>query len=300
MEKELAAIAGDFAGRLGACVQSEKGVACTKGDERFSMQSVMKLLVGMAVLDAVDRKGWRLDEEVVIRKQDLSLYVQPLAKLVGESGFRTTVGDLVRRAIIQSDSAATDYLIGKLGGPMEVQRTLRRMRVAGLRLDRDERHLQTEIVGLQWRAEYTDAAVLDAAILAVPDATRATAYAAYSRDARDTATPRGMASFLFRLQGGKLLTASSTAFVLRAMEECVTFPDRLKAGVPDGWKVAHKTGTSGSWQGLTAATNDVGLLTAPDGTRYAVAVFAADSRASAAERAAVIAKVAAVVAARHR
>lgn len=264
------------------------------------MQSVMKLLVGVAVLDAVDNQSWRLDEEVVIKKQDLSLYVQPLARLVGDTGFRTTIGDVIRRAIIQSDSAATDFLIARLGGPKAVQRVLNRMNIKGLRLDRDERHLQTEIVGLVWRPEFTDAATLDATIAAVPEAKRETAYQAYRKDVRDTATPKGMADFLYRLQDGRLLSASTTDFVLQAMEECVTFPNRLKAGLPQGWKVAHKTGTSGSRKGLTAATNDVGIMTAPDGAGLAIAVFVADSPASSSERAAVIARVSAAAARHYR
>jgi beta-lactamase class A len=299
LERELAEITQNFDGRVGACVQVTKGTACTRPEDRFSLQSVMKLLAGVAVLDAVDTKGWKLEEPVLVQRKDLSLNVQPLADLVGASGFRTTVGDLVRRAIIHSDSAATDFLIAKLGGPSAVQSALARKGIQGIRLDRDERHLQTEIVGLTWRPEYVDSAVLDRAIASVPESRRAEAYAKYQGDPRDTATPRAMTGFLLQLAQGKLLSDSSTAFVLRAMRECVTFPDRLKAGVGPGWELAHKTGTSGSWNGTTAATNDVGILTAPDGTQVAIAVFVADSRASSAERAAVIAKISAAATAHY-
>jgi beta-lactamase class A len=291
LEKDLRTITRGFDGRVGACVQDLKDTACIQGSQRFPMQSVMKLLVGVAALDAVDRKVWRLEQHVTIERRDLSLYVQPLAQLVGPAGFRTTIGDLVRRAIIASDSAATDVLIARLGGPAAAQAALERIGIAGIRLDRDERHLQTEIVGLTWRPEYVDPALLDKAIAAVPEAARARAYARYRQDIRDTATPRGMVAFLGALSRGKLLSPSSTAFVLQAMNECATFPDRLKAGAAPGWKVAHKTGTSGSWNGLTAATNDVGILTSPDGSELSIAVFVADSRASSAERAAIIASI---------
>ena len=84
------------------------------------------------------------------------------------------------------------------------------------------------------------------------------------------------------------------------MDECKTFPDRLKAGVAPGWKIAHKTGTSGSWKGLTVATNDVGILTAPDASQVSITVFVADSRASPADRAAIIAKISAATIAHYR
>lgn len=83
-------------------------------------------------------------------------------------------------------------------------------------------------------------------------------------------------------------------------EATATFPDRLKAGVPAGWTVGHKTGTSGTWKGVTVATNDVGILTAADGHRIAVAVFVADSTAPDDARARLIADAAAKVAAAYR
>jgi beta-lactamase class A len=252
----------------------------------------MKLLVGIAVMDAVDHRGWALTDAVIVRRQDLSLAVQPLARLVTGDGFHTTIGDLVRRAIVDSDSAATDVLVGRLGGPAAVQQVLDRHHVTGVRFDRDERHLQTEIAGLEWRPEFVDGALLDRAYAAIPDERRDAAFRAYQKDPRDSATPAGMATLLWSLAKGQLLSPASTKRLLDIMAQTVTFPDRLKAGVADGWTLAHKTGTSSTWGGVTAATNDVGVLTAPDGTLVAIAVFIADSPAASADRADLIASIA--------
>ena len=300
LNTDLAKIVNGFDGRIGACIQAGERTACIHEEERFSLQSVMKLVVGVAALTDVDKGRRRLDDAVTVRTRDLSLYVQPLADLVGPSGYRTTIGDLVRRAIIDSDSAATDFLIAQLGGPAAVQAVLRAKGISGIRVDRDERHLQTEIVGLTWRPEYVDAAALDRAVKAVPKARRQQAYARYRLDPRDTATPQGMVLLLRGLAHGDLLSKSSTEFLLKAMNECRTFPDRLKAGLPPGWTIAHKTGTSGSWDGLTAATNDVGIVTAPDGSQVSIAVFVADSRASSGDRAAIFVKISAAAVARYR
>ena len=83
------------------------------------------------------------------------------------------------------------------------------------------------------------------------------------------------------------------------MAESKVAPDRLKAGLAPGWSIAHKTGSSGTWAGITAATNDVGILTAPDGAKVFVVVFVADSTAPEAKRAALIADVARAVVASH-
>lgn len=109
-----------------------------------------------------------------------------------------------------------------------------------------------------------------------------------------------MATFLTALAKGRLLSPAATAHLLDVMTGTVTFPDRLKAGVKDGWSLAHKTGTSSSWQGVTAATNDVGVLTAPDGGRIPIVVFIGDSRESAARRAALMAGVSRIAIAYYR
>ena len=71
-----------------------------------------------------------------------------------------------------------------------MQLTLNRKATGAVRVDRDEKHLQTEINGLDWRDEYLDPPALDRAIDAVPEAQRDAAFQAYLRDRRDTSTPR--------------------------------------------------------------------------------------------------------------
>lgn len=290
---DLHTLTKDFDGRVGVCVFDGKKQECTRGDERFSLQSVVKLLVGTAILDD-DR--FRVNQPITVFPKDLSLSMQPIAKLVGPNGYKTTIGDLIRRAIIDSDSAACDILMARMGGPQEVTRFLVRKGIEGIRVDRDERHLQTESDGLKWRDEFVDAKVLDAAIARIPEEKRFAAYKRYQTDPRDTSTPKAMATFLTRLVNGDLLPPERTAFILQAMADCATGVDRLKAGTPSTWKLAHKTGTSGTRRGLTVATNDVGILTSPDGRKIAVAVFVADSKASADARAAMIAAIAKAVA----
>ena len=300
LTSSLQDLAKEFDGRVGICVQDQRSISCVNGEQSFSLQSVVKLVVGAAVMDAVDHRGWRLDEPVIVRRSDLSLSAQPIAKLVTRDGYRTTVGDLVRRAIVDSDSAAVDILIAKLGGPAEVQAFLNRAGIQGIRIDRDERHLQTEIAGLIWRPEFVDSAVLESAERRVPDSVKDAAYRRYQKDPRDTATPAGMASFLTALARGKLLSPASTEHLLKVMTGTVTGPDRLKAGVSGGWSLAHKTGTSSTWKGVTAATNDVGVLTAPNGERVAIVVFLGDAREPPAKRAALMAAAARLAIAHHR
>ena len=180
-----------------------------------------------------------------------------------------------------------------------MQLTLNRKATGAVRVDRDEKHLQTEINGLEWRDEYLDPAVLDRAINAVPEAQRDAAFQAYLHDRRDTSTPRGMTILLDKLVAGRLLSSSSTQFLLDTLKQTTTFPDRLKAGVPDGWTIGHKTGTSGSWRGVTAAFNDVGILTGPKGETISIAVFITESKASDKDMAKLMADIARAIATKY-
>lgn len=275
-----------FDGSVGVCARDAIAPVCVHGSDRFPMESVAKLVVAIAVLDAVDRLGWRLDEPMILKQEDASVLVP------APEGSAPTLDDLLSRMVIDSDSAATDVLIRRLGGPAAVQAVLERQKLEGVRIDRDERHLQTEFLGLEWRPNYIDNATLGRAVSEIPVERRQQALDAFLADPRDTATPSGMVGLLAALQSGRLLSPAATAHLLKMMKDTTVFPDRLKAGLRPGWSIGHKTGTSATWRGIAAATNDVGILTARDGGVVTVAVFIKGSRRSAKERADFIAQVA--------
>jgi beta-lactamase class A len=109
---------------------------------------------------------------------------------------------------------------------------------------------------------------------------------------RNYATPDAAVVLLRALHEGRGLSESSQALLLQLMTETSTGNKRIKGLLPDGAVVAHKTGTSATVNGVTAATNDVGLVTLPNGQHLAIAVFVSDSKANDAIREEVIAKVA--------
>ncbi|WP_048649509.1 class A beta-lactamase [Nitratireductor soli] len=302
LQAQLQALTDKHPGRVGICVEdaSLKPI-CVNGDQRFSLQSVMKVVVGVAVMRAVDDGRLKLDDPIVIQREDLSVNIQPIADIVAEQGsFETTIGDLVARAVIESDSAATDVLILELGGAKAVQSLLDGAGIKGIRIDRTERELQTETTGLRWQTDYVYPDRLEEARKRVSDADKKAAFAAYLKDERDTTTPRGMTAFLSALATGELLSPASTRNFLNVMARTKTFPDRLRAGTPKTWTVAHKTGTSQTLDGVNGVTNDVGILTAPDGGKIAISVFVAESTASNDLRAAVIANAARATVAAYR
>ena len=101
-----------------------------------------------------------------------------------------------------------------------------------------------------------------------------------------------MVGLLRAFYEGRGLSTASRALLLQWMTETGTGPHRIKGNLPAGTSVAHKTGTSGTSNGLARATNDVGLITLPDGRHLAVAVFVSDSKATEEVREGIIAQIA--------
>jgi beta-lactamase class A len=84
------------------------------------------------------------------------------------------------------------------------------------------------------------------------------------------------------------------------LERTKSGPNRLKAGVPAGWRFGHKTGTGQELAPVSTGYNDIGIMTAPDGTRYAVVVMIASTTSSIPARMAMMQAVSRAVAIHHR
>ena len=298
LEQRLRALAMQFPGDVGIAVGrlDHNWTVSINGDRPMPQQSVSKLWVSMAILAAADRGELGLDEQVTIRKEDLSIFHQPIRKFVGEAGYSASLRSLMEGALQQSDNAANDALVRRLGGPFAVQVAIVGRNLDGIRYGPGERAMQTAAAGLSWKPEYSFERTFWEEREALPLARRKAALDAYLADPPDAATPLGIVEALGRLQGGDLLSAESTALMLDVMSGSITGGGRLRAGLPPGWKIAHKTGTGQVMGSLSTGYNDVGLITAPDGRVYAVAVMVGATRQPLKARQAFMASVARAVA----
>ncbi len=104
--------------------------------------------------------------------------------------------------------------------------------------------------------------------------------------------PVDIVKLLDIIYNGKVLLPASRDFLYKTMTETTTGPKRIKGLLPEGVIVAHKTGTSPTnAAGLSPATNDVGIITLPNGKHVVIAVFVCNSTADEATREEVIAKI---------
>ena len=279
-QRQLETLAKSFPGDVGVAVMdvNEGWLAAYQGERAFPQQSVSKVWVAVGLLDEVDQGQVDLSRPVTIQRQDLSVFSEPIQALV-KPIFTTTLEDLLVRAIRDSDNAANDLLIGEAGGVRRIQATLAAKGVDGVRLGMDEKHLQSVINGLNWKPEFAGTSALSLARSRLPLAYREATLANYVSHPIDGATPVGTVEGLAALAKGKLLTQASTDRLIGIMDKVRTGKHRLKGGLERGWMLAHKTGTGPDLRGASVGINDVGLLTAPDGHLYSVAVFIAHTKA---------------------
>jgi beta-lactamase class A len=296
-------LARDFGGVVGISVRSlEWGWQVdANGNRRMPQQSVSKLWVAMTVLDARDKGRLTLDDPVELTREHLTLFHQPIATLVVRDGvYRTTVRELLLRAMQQSDNTANDRLLTLVGGPQAVRAFIADRGLGEIRFGPGERLLQAGTAGLRWDQRYAMAGEFQRARAALPPTVRRAAFDSYVADPVDGAAPSAIALALARLKAGELLSASSTSFLTNVMSGTRTGKARLRAAVPVGWTLAHKTGTGQDLGGRTAGFNDIGILTAPDGKAYSIAVMIGDTPRPVRERQQLMQAVVASVVANHR
>jgi beta-lactamase class A len=235
----------------------------------FPMQSVCKLPISIGILRLADAGKLSIDDKVTISQKDVVPYYSPIKNAIKGKQSDFTIRELMTRAICDSDNTACDVLISKAGGANVITRELTEAGIKNVRVDRPEAIIQPDSLKIN----------------------------TFLKDPRDTATPEGMLDLLQKLHTGNLLSKKSTSVVMEDLFNCKTGPDRIKAGLPTGWKLAHKTGTGSDVGGKNAGTNDVGVMVGPTGEIIYIAIFIKGSKVKLAAREAVMAKIAARAAA---
>ena len=291
---KLERIARRVGGNVGvAAIHLESGVRFSlNGDRGFPMASVSKIPMALEFLRRVDAGELRLAETRVVPPTDFRPGNSPLARRSGGRPVRVTVDSLFSLMIGASDNTATDVILAMSGGPAAATRRVRELGIEGVTVDRSEARTFADLVGLSdtlpesvlYRQNYYRLRG------ALPPEYREEARERYGYDPKDTATPDGMVELLALVHEGAGLTPSSHELLLGTMTQTRSGRKRLKALLPAGTEVAHKTGT------MAAAINDVGIVTLPnDAGHLAVAVFVNTLRSTTWRRQRTIAEVSRVL-----
>jgi beta-lactamase class A len=246
----------------------------------YPQQSCSKLWVAITAMDLVDQGRIRLDDRVTLGRDDLTLFHQPIRARVLGGQATTTLGNLLHTAITESDNTANDKLMRSIGGPAAVRAMVERKGLGAIRFYEGERALQSRIAGLIWSQSYALGDGFYKARGALPLSLRKASFERYISDPYDGAAPHAVALALARLKRGELLSRASTARLLATMGATRTGGMRVRAALKPGWKWLHKTGTGQVLQGRIGGINDIGILTAPDGTAYTMAIMTVPNKSN--------------------
>jgi beta-lactamase class A len=253
----LEALEVQSGGRLGVAVLDlESGVArAYKARQRFPMCSTFKFVLAACVLARVDQGRENLGRKILVRASDLVSHAPVVEKHVGDS---MTLADLCEAAITQSDNAATNLILGQIGGPKGFTAFARSIGDAVTRLDRWEPNMSESTPG----------------------------------DVRDTTAPQAMLENMRRLVLGNTLTPASRQQLTDWLVGNQTGNATLREGLPKTWRVGDKTGA-----GDHGTRNDVAIAWPPGRKPILVSAYLTGSKLNAAGRDAVLAEVGRIAAA---
>jgi beta-lactamase class A len=222
-----------------------KDTVSINGNIHYPMQSVFKFHIALAVLNEVDKGKLSLNTIIFTKKTDLLANMwSPIADKYPNQDIKLPVDSLLGYTVSQSDNNGCDILLKLLGGPATVNNYIHSIGIKGISIMASEGEMHKE-----WNVQFTN-----------------------------WTTALSATQLLTLFFNRKILSQSSYSFLWKIMTETSTGPKRIKGQLPPGTLVAHKTGTSATNEkGITAAVNDIGIVTLPNGTHFAISVFVSNS-----------------------
>ena len=231
-----------------ALIVDGKDTLTINNNFRYPTQSVYKFHLALAVLDYLNKNNLTLDHQLYVKKGDLLPNTHsPLRDDYPQGEMYLSVADIIRYTVSKSDNNGCDILFRLVGGTAVVDRYIRGLGLSefAIAATEEEMHGPWEVQYTNWSTPYTAAQALE----------------------------------IFRTQD--ILPQPFHDFLWDTLAGTTTGGNKIKALLPEGTFVAHKTGSSfRNAEGLKAAENDIAIIQLPDGRYYSLVVFVADSMES--------------------
>ena len=225
-----------------------------RADERFPLSSTFKPFACAAVLSRIENGLERQHRVVEIAEEDLVTYSPVTETRVNTVGM--TIAELCEATITLSDNTAGNLILESLGGPSALTDFMRTIGDMTTRLDRWETDLNEGTPG----------------------------------DKRDTTTPHAAAQSLQQLLMGPTLSAGSREQLTTWMENDKVADALLRSALPEGWRIADKTGAGGH-----GARSIIAMVWPPASQPVVIAIYMAENDASFADRNQAIAEIGAAI-----
>ena len=252
LEQTLTRIAQRGGGRVGVvAVHLESGrKVSVSGDQALPLYSVVKLPLAVIVLKDVESGTLKLEQNIVIQREDVAPGAPGNSERWEKAPMTVTIRDLLEFSLVDSDNTSADKLFDLIGGPPALERRMQALGFRSFKVETSMKQMGRHVVH------------------------------------PNTSTTEGVVQLLVALEKGAVLKSPERAVLFDMMSRANTGAKRIRAGVPSGTEVLHKTGTGNN------AVNDVGLITLPGKQGHiAIAVMISESKLATADQERVVAEV---------
>jgi beta-lactamase class A len=246
-------------------------------DQTYPMASTYKVPILVELFYQRAAGKLALNDRVEINPSD----VHPggtIALLLDGPGLQMSIHNLINLMMRVSDNSAADILINRVGAA-NVTARMRSLGLDKIRVDRSTLEMLLDQEGLDY-ATYGKVPLpqLRERLDAVDAQTAARANERFNATEKDVATPRQMTTLLEKLFRGEIVDRDSSDEIIEFMSHSMTGDARISGLLPQGTRVAHKTGS------ISGSTNDTGIVFLPAGGHLIITVFTKDAKATSAER----------------
>ncbi|RLJ32739.1 beta-lactamase class A [Chryseobacterium sp. 7] len=217
-----------------------KDTLSINGKKETPMMSVFKFHIALAVLNRVDQGKLKLNQKFFIKKEDLLPETwSPIREDYPQGNMYLTLDQLIRYTVSHSDNNGCDILLNIIGGTETVQKFINQQGIKDFTIKVNEKEM-----------------------------------ASFEKCYLNTTTPLATTELLEKFYKGKVLKKESTKYLYQVMVETSRGLTWMKAGLPTGTELAHRTGISGrNENNLRAAMNDVGIIKLPNGKHIVLSIY---------------------------
>lgn len=218
----------------------DKDTLNINGNKEMPMLSVFKFHIALTVLNHVDKGKLKLDQKFFIKKEELLPETwSPIREEFPNGNMYLTLDQLLRYTVSHSDNNGCDILLRVVGGAPVVQKFINQQGIKDFTIKLNEQQMNT-----------------------------------FESYFVNTSTPLATTDLLEKFYKGKVLKKETTKYLYQIMVETSRGLTWMKAGLPAGTELAHRTGISGrNEQNIRAAMNDVGIVKLPNGKHFILSVY---------------------------
>ncbi|MFN8431613.1 MAG: class A beta-lactamase, subclass A2 [Spirosomataceae bacterium] len=262
LEQQISDFLKDKKATVGVAVNFENGKeeAYINPDVHLPMQSTFKFMIGLKVMEQVEKGKLSLSQIINIPKTTMQTDLYSPIKDKYPNGASLKLSVILKYTLASSDNVGCDLLLDLIGGPMEVERFVKKMGISDIAIVHNEKVMQSN-----WENQF-----------------------------QNWSTARAMNQIFintFDKKSKPVLSKKSLDYLYEIMVKTETGQKRIKGLLPKNIVVSHKTGTSGTQNGVSAATNDFGIIVLPNGKRIYITVMVSDSKENAETNELIIAKI---------